>query len=138
MKFSTKKNLTLLICLAFFSGLFSIDNNPQFTPTVLYAQNNNSAEAGVTFIELGSVKCIPCKMMQPVMEAVEKDFAGKVKVIFYDVWTPEGQPYAEKYGIQGIPTQIFLDKNGKEFFRHTGFFPQNQIEEVLEKQGVKK
>lgn len=132
------KHLSLLIGLAFFSGLFSINPNTTLFSQNLCAQENNPAEAIVTFIELGSVKCIPCKMMQPVMQEIEKDFTGKVKVVFYDVWTPEGQPYAEKYGIQGIPTQIFLDKNGKEFYRHTGFFAQNQIEEILEKQGVKK
>ena len=41
----------------------------------------------VTFIELGSVNCIPCKMMQPVMKNVEKKYGSQVKVIFYDVWT---------------------------------------------------
>lgn len=136
MNFLNKTCFALLISLFLFSGLFPLNGKSVLWIPNLHAEN--ASEARVTFIELGSVKCIPCKMMQPVMEAIEKDFAGKVKVVFHDVWTPEGQPYAEKYGIQGIPTQIFLDKNGKEFFRHTGFFPQNQIEEVLEKQGVKK
>ena len=39
----------------------------------------------VTFIELGSVNCIPCKMMQPVMKNIEKKYGSQVKVIFYDV-----------------------------------------------------
>ena len=37
----------------------------------------------VTFVELGSVNCIPCKMMQPVMEAIEQEFGEQIKVIFY-------------------------------------------------------
>lgn len=90
----------------------------------------------VTFIELGSVKCIPCKMMQPIMEEIEKEYAGQVKVVFHDVWTEEGQPYAHKYGIRVIPTQIFLDKDGNEYFRHEGFFPKEELLEVLKKQGV--
>ena len=73
----------------------------------------------VTFIELGSDKCIPCKMMQPIMEEIEKEYSDQVKVVFYDVWTEEGQPYAQKYSIRAIPTQIFVDKNGNEYFRHT-------------------
>ncbi len=91
----------------------------------------------VTFIELGSVRCIPCKAMMPIIKEVEERFGGEVKVIFYDVWTPEGQPYAEKYKVIGIPTQVFLDSDGKEYFRHTGFFPKAELFEVLKKQGVK-
>jgi len=83
------------------------------------------------------VKCIPCKMMQPIMEEIEKEYAGQVKVVFHDVWTEEGQPYARKYGIRVIPTQIFLDKDGNEYFRHEGFFPKEELVEVLKKQGVK-
>lgn len=91
----------------------------------------NATQYKVTFIELGSLKCIPCKMMQPIMAEVEKEYPN-VQVVFYDVWTEEGAPYAEKYGIRGIPTQIFLDKDGKEYFRHTGFFPKADLVRVLE------
>lgn len=136
MRVLNKIYFALPIAMVIFSGLFPLNGKAVLSTTNLYAED--ASKARVTFIELGSVKCIPCKMMQPVMEAIEKDYSGKVKVVFHDVWTEEGRPYAEKYGIQGIPTQIFLDENGKEFFRHTGFFPQNQIEEVLKKQGVKK
>jgi thiol-disulfide isomerase/thioredoxin len=92
----------------------------------------------ITFVELGSVNCMPCKMMQPVMRAIEDDYSGSVKVVFHDVSKSDGRPFAEKYGIQAIPTQIFLDNTGKEFFRHTGFFPKEEIVKVLKKQGVKK
>jgi len=91
----------------------------------------------VTFIELGSVKCTPCKMMQPIMEEIEKEYADQVKVIFYDVWTTEGKPYAQEYGIRLIPTQVFLDKDGKEYSRHEGFFPKEELVKVLKMQGVK-
>jgi thioredoxin 1 len=92
----------------------------------------------VTFVELGSVNCIPCKMMQPAMAEIEKDYPNQVKVIFHDVWTEKGRPYAEQYKIRAIPTQIFLDKDGKEFFRHEGFFPKEEIAKILEKQNIKK
>jgi len=90
----------------------------------------------VTFIELGSVRCIPCKMMMPIMKEIEEKYKDEVKVIFYDVWTQEGKPYAEKYQIHAIPTQVFLDENGKEYFRHVGFFPREELFEVLKKKGV--
>jgi thioredoxin 1 len=91
----------------------------------------------VTFIELGSVRCIPCRMMQPIMREIEREYAGEVRVVFYDVWTPEGRPYAEKYRIRVIPTQVFLDAEGREFFRHEGFFPKEEIVKVLQRAGVK-
>ena len=91
----------------------------------------------VTFVELGSVKCIPCKKMKPIMEQIEKEYKGQVKVIFYDVRTPEGRPYAYKYKIKLIPTQVFLDKDGKEYFRHVGFFPKEELVKVLKQKGVK-
>lgn len=90
----------------------------------------------ITFVELGSVNCIPCKKMQPVMKAIESKYGDQVKVIFYDVWKPEQEKYAEKYGIKLIPTQVFLDENGKEFYRHEGFFPEKEIDKILQTKGL--
>lgn len=91
----------------------------------------------ITFVELGSVNCIPCRQMQPVMKAIEKKYGDRVKVVFYDVWKPEQKKYAEQYGIKLIPTQVFLDTTGKEFFRHEGFYPEAEIDKLLQKQGLK-
>ncbi len=90
----------------------------------------------IYFIELGSVNCIPCRQMQPVMKSIEAKYSLKVKVIFYDVWTQEQSKYARLYNIRVIPTQVFLDGSGKEIYRHQGFFPQKDLEEFLDKQGV--
>ena len=91
----------------------------------------------VTFIELGSVNCIPCKMMQPVMQKAAEKYPGQVNVVFHDVWTPQGEPYGKQYRIMGIPTQVFLDKDGKEYARHVGFFDFENLEKVLKAGGVK-
>lgn len=96
----------------------------------------SSSRKKVTFVELGSVKCIPCKMMQPIMKDIEKEYGGDVDVVFHDVWTPEGEPYAKKFGIRIIPTQVFLDSEGKEFFRHEGYYPKNEIVGVLKTKGI--
>lgn len=90
----------------------------------------------VTFIELGSVRCIPCQEMQPIMKSIEEKYGSQVKVVFYDVWTPIGKPMADKYNVQLIPTQVFLDENGREFFRHEGFFPEEELVKVLKNKGV--
>lgn len=86
----------------------------------------------VTFVELGSVKCIPCRQMQPVMKAIEEKYGDQLNVVFYDVWKSEQYEYAEKYGVKVIPTQVFLDKNGKEFFLHEGFCPESVVRGRME------
>ena len=91
----------------------------------------------VTFLELGSVRCIPCKQMQPILKSIQEKYGTQVKVIFHDVWTPLGKPVADQYNIQAIPTQIFLDENGKEFFRHEGYFPEEDLVKILKTKGVK-
>lgn len=98
---------------------------------------NKSIKYKVTFIELGSVRCIPCQQMQPVMKSIKEKYSGQVNVVFHDVWTEEGAPYAKQYNIEAIPTQVFLDKDGKEYFRHVGFFPEEELIKVLFQKGVK-
>ena len=105
----------------------------------ILAQNKTSEEIKplVTFVELGSVRCVPCIQMQPIMKSIEQKYGEQIEVIFYDVWTDEGHEYAEIYKIQLIPTQVFLEENGQEFFRHEGFFPEKEIDKLLQKQGLK-
>lgn len=91
----------------------------------------------VTFVELGSVNCIPCKKMQPVMKAIEEKYSEQISVVFYDVWKEEQKKYAGQYKIKLIPTQVFLDENGKEFFRHEGFFAESEIDKILAKRGLR-
>jgi len=88
----------------------------------------------ITFIELGADRCIPCKAMQPIMKEIAETYADRVQVVFYDVWkNPEP---ARKYGIQLIPTQVFIDQKGNEVFRHVGLFPKEEILALLKKHGV--
>ena len=91
----------------------------------------------VTFIELGSVNCIPCKAMQPVMKSVEEKYGPQLKVVFYDVWKQDQAHYAQEFRIRLIPTQVFLDANGKELMRHEGFFPEKDIDVFLQSKGLK-
>jgi len=76
-------------------------------------------------VDLGAGKCIPCKMMAPILEELKSEYEGTLKVEFIDVW--ENPNEAPKYGIKLIPTQIFFDASGKELFRHEGFFSKEDI-----------
>ena len=135
----TKKIVFLLVIglLAVgFQGVYGNDKSQKDSKTTKQEEKKASS-IKVTFVELGSVRCIPCKKMQPIMEEIKKEYAGQVKVVFYDVWTPEGRPYAAKYKIKLIPTQVFLDKDGNEYFRHVGFFPKEELVKILKQKGVK-
>ncbi len=90
----------------------------------------------VTFVELGSVNCIPCKAMQKVMKAIEGKYGNQLKIIFYDVWKEDQARYAGDYKIRVIPTQVFLDANGVELMRHEGYFPEQEIDAFLQSKGL--
>ena len=98
------------------------------------SSNLDFSKFKVTFIELGADRCIPCKAMQPVMIEIAKEYKGKIQVVFYDVWK-DPKP-AKKYGIKMIPTQIFINKNGEEIFRHVGFYPKEEIIKALKAKNV--
>ncbi|MBC6490411.1 thioredoxin family protein [Flavihumibacter stibioxidans] len=114
-------------------SIFAQKYNAVATVAVL----QDTSDYKVTFIELGSVKCIPCKEMQPVMRSIERKYGNQVKVIFHDVWTAAGKEAAKQFVFDVIPTQIFLDKSGKEYFRHEGFFPEMELIKILKIKGVK-
>jgi thioredoxin 1 len=81
-------------------------------------------------VDLGAGKCIPCKRMAPILEALKTDYAGTVNVQFIDVWK---EPAAGKpYRIRLIPTQVFFDRTGRERFRHEGFFGREEIERIFQ------
>jgi len=96
--------------------------------------SNAKRDGKVVMLELGSVGCVPCEQMKPVMEKLKTNYRGKLEVIFVDV--SKNKDTARKFGVFAIPTQVFLDKNGKEFHRHMGFYGYEEIEPVLKKAGL--
>ncbi len=84
--------------------------------------------------DFGRGTCIPCKMMQPILEKLQKEYAGKAEILIIDVG--EYAALARKYKIMIIPTQIFFDSSGKEVYRHQGFMPEQDIVAQLKRMGV--
>jgi thiol-disulfide isomerase/thioredoxin len=84
------------------------------------------ASGKASLVDFGSTGCVPCKMMEPILETLRTKYKNKVNVLFINV--TEEPILASRYNVQSIPVQIFFDKDGKEYFRHVGFFPQEQIE----------
>ena len=123
----------LLVVAVLYFSFTSIGNNKTSSDENIV---NQAGSAKVTFVELGSVNCIPCKQMQPIMKSIEEKYGDQVKVVFYDVWKEDQKKYAQQYGIKLIPTQVFLDANGKEFHRHEGFYPEAEIDKILQGKGL--
>ena len=85
-------------------------------------------------VDLGAGKCIPCKMMKPILDELTKEYVGQFDVVFIDVW--ENREEGTKYGIQMIPTQIFYGADGKELARHEGFMAKKDILAKWQELGV--
>ena len=96
--------------------------------------NAKTARALPRLLDLGAMKCVPCKMMATVMDELTKEYGGKLKVEFIDV--RKNPKAAEKYKINNIPTQIFYDANGREFYRHIGYYPKEGVLAAFKKHGV--
>ncbi len=114
--------LVIMLMLFFTTGAFAED------------YLNVPAKGKVTMIDLGAKKCIPCKMMAPILVKLEKAYKGTADIVFIDVW--ENNKPAKRFKIRSIPTQIFFNEQGEEVYRHVGFFDEKSIVAQMTKMGV--
>lgn len=96
-----------------------------------YEENNSAYE--ITFLEFGAKGCSACKRMEKVMDEISQQYSGKVNVVFINVLLPESQDLMKYYGIAAIPTQVLLDRKGREYFRHTGYISADDLEMEFKK-----
>jgi thiol-disulfide isomerase/thioredoxin len=88
-----------------------------------------------TLVEFGATGCVPCDMMQPILDKLQKNYSDRLNVVFVHVG--ENPIAGARFGIRSIPVQVFFDQKGEEVFRHTGFFAEAEVMKQLEKMGVK-
>ncbi len=72
--------------------------------------------------------CGPCRMVAPVLESLAKEYADKVFIA--KVNTDENPDWAMKYGIQSIPTMLFI-ANGKLIHRQVGALPEPVLRDLV-------
>jgi thioredoxin 1 len=125
-----KRRLSILVTAILAVILMAVVSLPICSAEV----TNVPVKGMVTLVDLGARSCIPCKMMAPILEKMEKQYKGKAAVIFLDVWK-DPRP-AQYFGIRAIPTQIFFDKNGKEVYRHLGYMSEEDIVKQFKSMGV--
>jgi thioredoxin 1 len=124
---ATLRSLLLLSTAFLLMSVAAVRAEPGIPPDV-------PVKGMVTMIDLGANSCVPCKMMAPILEKLEKEYKGKASIVVIDVWKDPSQ--GKRFGIRVIPTQIFYDKQGKEVLRHTGFMSEEAIVAQLKKLGV--
>lgn len=101
------------------SGLAYVDSAFNYT--------KNGQGYQVTFLEFGA-NCPACKRMESVMEEIRTKYPQTVNVIFLNIVKPKNQVLMKYFGVAAIPTQVLLDKDGIEFFRHTGYYSVEELE----------
>ena len=135
-----KKAIIMVIIAVIFGGVywFNFRDTAAVVTTpgpIADVESSVPVKGMVTMIDLGADKCIPCKMMAPILVELEKEYRGRAAIVFLDVWK-DAAP-AKKFGIRAIPTQIFFNEKGEEISRHEGFFSKEEIVAKLTEMGVK-
>lgn len=93
-----------------------------------------ASAAGPRLVELGSNSCRSCKAMHEELALFRAECGPSIAVEEIDVWKDEAA--AERYGIRTIPTQVFLDEQGRELGRHMGFISREAIKSKFALAGV--
>ncbi|MGQ9859526.1 MAG: thioredoxin family protein [Thermodesulfobacteriota bacterium] len=117
----------LAVCISFLLGFVQLGQAGPPMPEV-------PVKGLVTMVDLGARSCIPCKMMEPILEKLQREYRGRAAIVFIDISIH--REAVKRFGIRAIPTQIFFDKEGKEVYRHLGFMSERHIAAQLRKMGV--
>ena len=88
-----------------------------------------------TLIDFGLRTCGVCKKMAPYLESLSIEYRNRANILFVDVRS--NQALAQKFRVQMLPAQIFLNAQGKEVQRHTGFLDRQGIISGLKQAGLK-
>ncbi len=75
--------------------------------------------------DYGADNCLPCIQMEPILDQLAEEYEGRIDIRVINVY--QQGDLARMARIQVIPTQVFIDSDGKELFRHVGFYPRDSI-----------
>lgn len=83
----------------------------------------------VKLLDFWAVWCGPCRIMEPIIEEIEKELGDKVEIVKINV--DEKPDEAQKYGVMSIPTYIIL-KDGQEVGRKIGVTSKSDLLQLLQ------
>lgn len=85
-------------------------------------------------LEFYSNNCPACEMMKPIMDEIDKECSkGDLEISYINVRNPQVVMMAMKFRVFGVPTFIFLDRNGEEVERLVGLQPKAKIKQIINK-----
>ena len=73
--------------------------------------------------------CAPCKKLDPIVEELAKDYAGRAKIAKIDIGV--NREVASHFGVMNVPTLLFL-KDGKVSSSFTSLVPKNKLAQTLD------
>ena len=94
-----------------------------------FAERVDQAQLPV-LVDLWAPWCGPCRAVSPALENLARDRAGRIKLVKVNV--DESPVTAGRFGVQGIPTLLVLDK-GTVVARQTGAAPESALRDWLDK-----
>jgi len=146
-----KKNIVNLLVIAavivFVAGVAAMKSSRQEqvqTPEPAAMSNIPAGYASGTtpvverlphLVEIGGEKCIPCMQMAPIIEELQKEYAGRVDIEKIDV--AKVPSAMNLYAVRLIPTQVFLKADGQEFWRNEGTLTKEEIVAKFLEMGIK-
>lgn len=128
-----KRLVILAFALGVFAGALALREMREDAADPASGTASTSA-ALPRLLDLGSNKCVPCKLMAPMLKELRKDFKGRMRVDFIDV--RQNREVGMEYGLKVIPTQIFFAADGTELARHEGFMSREDILAKWDELGV--
>ncbi len=129
-----KKNLIIIgviILIALAALLPSLKNNSIDIDKFI---NDAISQNKLILLELSSSTCSICKQMQPFLKEIEDEYSDKLVIKTLDIVARTD--IAQKFLVNAIPTQVFIDRQGKVYFKHVGYMSKKQILEVFKKMGL--
>jgi thioredoxin 1 len=128
---STWKNILVIGIVISFVGFVAVWKSQRAETKI--STHNYETNGLPLLLEVGSDTCVPCVAMEEVLEELRRDYKNVLHVEFLHAKNTEE---VKKLEVHAIPTQIFYNADGNEFFRHVGFFSAQEIVSVFKDHGI--
>jgi thioredoxin 1 len=122
VKFSLRWLSTLLLVVV--SGFMGWSTGPAWCETPAPAKSRPA------IYDFGSGRCLTCREMEKILEAVKGQYGKQLEVRL--IYVDRDKDLARQYKVMLIPTQVFVDASGQEVFRHLGLFPKDKLVKKLQ------
>lgn len=98
--------------------------------TAVWAQIQTPQKPRPAILEFGREYCPMCEHMAKVLQQLSAKYGDQVEVRILN-YSEADEHFSKQYKVVFVPTQVFLDASGKEVFRQTGVFTQDELAKKL-------